>query len=214
MSVPGYILSLSQIYWLLEVSGKIGFYYRIPYSIQLLTYSLISSTKGPSSGGKFRQGESDYILMFNRSQFQHCDLFLPSSQTDERGWTNPNQCVWGAPVETTTKFCLDRLYTEYFEQFDSKTSQLAFFFLDTLEIPICTWENVADEIRALKLSDAVDFDRLSSLYGCFDGMNLSDSDLDILKYVPRKFEKTVDQIALTIWQVHIPDRGTNMQFCW
>lgn len=213
MSVPGYILSLSQIYWLLEVSGKIGFY-RIPYSIQLLTYSLTPSTKGPNSGGKFRQGESDYILMFNRSQFQHCDLFLPSSQTDERGWTNPNQCVWGAPVEMTTKFCLDRLYTEYFEQFDSKTSQLAFFFLDTLEIPICTWENVADEIRALKFSDAVDFDRLSSLYGCFDGMNLSDSDLDILKYVPRKFEKTVDQIALTIWQVHIPDRGTNMQLCW
>ena len=144
------------------------------------------------------KSKSDHVLMFNRSQFQHCDLFIPSSQTDESGWTNPNQCVWGAPIEMTTKFCLDRLYTEHFEQSDINFSQLASFFLKTLEVPICTWENVTDEIRALKVSDDVDFDRLSTLYGCFEEMNLPDSDLSILKYVPCRVEKAVDKVALII----------------
>ena len=123
--------------------------------------------------------------MFNRSQFEYGDLFVPSNKQDPSGdesdWVEPNVCVWGSPIELATKHCLDRRYTEHFEQFDSSSCQLAFFFLNTLQIPLCTWENIADDIRELKGSDTANFDRLNTLYGCFNGMKLSHSDLKGIK---------------------------------
>lgn len=91
-------------------------------------------------------------------------IFSPKSGSRPAFLNSPDDVVWESPLELTTKTCLERCYQDFFPQFDNDRAHLADFFRVTLRIPNCELEHVLDEIRDLRDSETVDFDRTKELY--------------------------------------------------
>ncbi|KAK8058141.1 hypothetical protein PG994_008589 [Apiospora phragmitis] len=87
-------------------------------------------------------------------------------------WAKPDECVWQAPTgaSTITLNSLPHLYSHHFR---SEAGQLDNFFLDTLGIQRkCTWENIVDEIKAIKSVGNSDLDTVHRLYKFLYSSNL------------------------------------------
>lgn len=80
--------------------------------------------------------------------------------------------MWETTVELTTKHSLVKLYENSFPGFQADKVYLADFFNVILGISDCSWMDIIGEIKALKSSDFVDFDRICLLYSCLHRIRL------------------------------------------
>ncbi|KAK8095117.1 uncharacterized protein PG998_014341 [Apiospora kogelbergensis] len=99
-------------------------------------------------------------------------IYIPQYGSRFARWTELNECVWQAPTGASmiTLNSLSHLYSHHFR---SEANQLDTFFLDTLGIqPKCTWENIVDEIKALKSVEHEDLDAIHRLYKFLYSLNL------------------------------------------
>lgn len=91
-------------------------------------------------------------------------IYIPPWEDEEATWTQPSQCVLGAPRDMSHKFPIIARYQASFLKNDVDFAILTSFFRDTLGIETFSWKHCMEEIKALKSNDCHDFDRVRRQY--------------------------------------------------
>lgn len=115
------------------------------------------------------------------SESDGCLIFAPKATTLPELWICPEDAVWESPLELRTRICLERRYQGFFPQFHNDRAHLADFFRVTLGIPDCDLEHLLDEIRELRDSETVDFDRIKELYSVIHDVYSSEAMTEIVR---------------------------------
>ena len=98
-------------------------------------------------------------------------------------WVGPDDCVWGASVDLTSKHVLQRLYERHFGKDGLRNSLVTPLFTDILKIPNCGWQTYVGEVEALKKADCRDIRTITKIYKALKASwsTMSSSDRDSLK---------------------------------
>jgi hypothetical protein len=97
-------------------------------------------------------------------------IFVPAAGAREAIWVLPRQCLWEAPPDMKTKYPLKSLYEGYFSQGNGGHAYITHFFKRTLSISDVVAENFLEELKALKSTRCMDFDRINGLYESINSM--------------------------------------------
>ena len=96
-------------------------------------------------------------------------IYVPLSENNYC-WVLPEECVWNAAQELTTKYVLKLIYEAHLSEHGIDIAHSGYFFTNILRIPDCTWEVYVDELKALKESDCDDFDSINDIYTALDSL--------------------------------------------
>lgn len=92
-------------------------------------------------------------------------IFVPTCKSTPASWRYPNECLWDAPSDFTSKVPLKEIYSSSFENLGVGLDHLAGFFRETLKIPDIDCDDVLNELEDLKLQPSVKGEVIRHLYG-------------------------------------------------
>ncbi|KAI1327062.1 hypothetical protein F5Y16DRAFT_421235 [Xylariaceae sp. FL0255] len=102
-------------------------------------------------------------------------IYIPGP---ELVWAAPEQCVWDAPQELSTKYVLKKLYGQCFCSHGQECPYFTKFFVETLGVRAsCTWQDYVVELEELKEEcDDIDTDAITGIYEAIDDVRVTTID--------------------------------------
>lgn len=95
-------------------------------------------------------------------------MFVPAGNGGNAVWEQPSSCRWDAPEYLTVAYPLRARYLAAFAGSDVNVDKLGLFFQRTLDIPDLSWQDIIDELSALKKSPQIKGNVVRQLYELLD----------------------------------------------